>query len=80
MSDTEYTPEELASLPQTTAVFDQPKLVIDEHEWVQRGYMIEDNCRPKRANCLAIGAPIPTGKLLIKEKGRYKLVSEITRK
>lgn len=76
----QYTEEELNALPQTSAVFDKPKLVVNEHEWVQRGYMIEDVCNPSKATCEHVGIPIPFGRLLIKTKGGYDLVDEVTRK
>lgn len=71
-----YTNEELESLPQTSTVFNRPALHFDSHEWVQQGYMIQDNCRPRTPNCEAVGIPIPSGKLLIKIDGRYELVDE----
>jgi hypothetical protein len=76
----EWTEEELANLPQTTQVFDAPKLVINEHEWVQEGYMIHDNCLLSKPTCVNVGIPIPPGKLLIKTKqGTYDLVEETDR-
>lgn len=72
-----WTEAEIAALPQTDAVFNQPKLVVDEHDWLQEGYMIRDNCQPSRMNCVNAGIPIPSGQMLIKEKGAYKLVDEM---
>lgn len=57
-------------LPQLETVFDQPRLVIDEHEWIQQGYHIIEQCHDHK------GIPIPVGKLLIKHDGRYELVDE----
>jgi hypothetical protein len=80
MSDpysSEWSEEEIATLPQTEKVFEAPKLTANEHEWQQQGYIISDNCQPKRANCPHVGIPIPSGKLLIKNKnGGYELVNE----
>lgn len=76
---TTWTPEELAALPQTEKVFDAPKLHINQHEWLQRGYMIEDNCKTPKADCVTAGIPIPTGSLLIKTEKGYDLVNEVTR-
>lgn len=74
---TEYTEEELANLPQTEQVFEAPALIIDQHEWRQEGYMITDICNPSRPDCQHVGIPIPSGKMLIKDKkGRYALISE----
>jgi len=75
-----YTEEELASLPQTPHVFDAPELVGNDHEWVQEGYFITDACDPKTPGCHAGGLPIGGGNLLIKEKGVYRIVDELTRK
>lgn len=71
-----YTDAELAALPQTAKVFDAPKLVTSEHEWLQEGYMITDNCQPKKATCVNAGIPIPNGKTLVKTKGGYDLIDE----
>lgn len=79
-NSTEYTPDELAALPQTTQVFEAPKLKIKDHEWLQRGQMIEDNCNPQRMDCVNAGIPIPFGKMLVKVKGAYDLVPEPTPK
>lgn len=72
----EYTEEELANLPQTTQIFDPPKLKFKQHEWRQEGYMISDNCSPARPDCMNVGIPIPNGKMLVKRDGRYDLVPE----
>jgi hypothetical protein len=83
MSDpnsTEWTEEEVKTLPQTTQVFDAPKLVIKEHAWVQEGYMIRDACIISKPTCVNAGIPIPPGSLLIKTKqGTYDLVDETDR-
>lgn len=70
----EYTEEELQALPQTTTVFAQPGLNIDEHVWLQEGYRIIEQCHNNQA------IPIPSGTMLMKKEGRYTLVDEITRK
>lgn len=72
-----WTEEEIAALPQTDTVFDQPKLVVNEHEWLQSGYMMTDNCSPARMNCINAGIPLPNGKMIVKEKGAYKIVDEM---
>lgn len=71
-----YTPEELESLPQTPTVFDRPSLAFDEHDWVQEGYMIRDNCSLPKMTCEPVGIPIPSGKTLVKVEGAYDLVDE----
>lgn len=63
-------------LPQTSTVFDRPKLEIDQHDFQQQGYMITDVCSPKTAACEPVGIPIPSGKLLIRKDGHYDLVDE----
>lgn len=65
--------------PQTTTVFTQPQLVINDHDWIQRGYMIEHNCHTMMPHCENVGIPIPSGTLLIKDEQGYRLVDEITR-
>jgi hypothetical protein len=78
---TEWSDEEIQALPQTTQVFDAPKLQTNEHDWVQEGYMIHDACRIPKPTCVNAGIPIPSGSLLIKTKtGGYDLVDEVTRK
>lgn len=57
-------------LPQIEAVFDQPKLEIDKHEWIQQNYVIIDQC------CSHQAIAIPDGKLLVKKDGRYDLIDE----
>ncbi len=74
---TDYTPDELAQLPQTDMVFDQPALDFDAHVWQQSGYTLEDRCG---GGCLSQGIPIKSGTMLIKENGKYKLVDEMTRR
>jgi hypothetical protein len=71
-----FTEEELAALPSTSTVFNQPSLDVDSHDWVQQGYMITDTCSPKTSACQPVGIPIPSGKLLIKKDGRYDLIDE----
>lgn len=71
---TSYTKEELAALPQTTMVFKQPEMVFDQHTWVQQGYFVIDMC----AGCPRRGIPIPAGKTLVKEGGKYKLIDELS--
>lgn len=66
----DWTDEELQTLPQTTTVMNPPRLVIDEHEWLQQGYTIIDQC------CDGQAIAIPSGTMLIKKDGRYDLVSE----
>lgn len=61
----------------TDMVFNQPQLITNDHDWVQRGYMIEDACNPSRPECHNGGIPIPSGKLLVKDqKGGYDLIDE----
>lgn len=76
MSKDTYTEEELATLPQTTQVFDRPPLEFDNHQWQQEGYFISDICNPKGVNCQVAGIPIGNGKMLVKEDGRYSIVDE----
>lgn len=64
---------DIDNLPQTETVFDQPKLAIDDHTWLQQGGYIIEQCHN------GLGIPIPSGSMLVKEEGRYKLVDEITR-
>lgn len=66
----DYTEDELQALPQTTTVLNPPRLVIDEHEWLQQGYVIIDQC------CDGQAIAIPSGKMLVKTDGRYDLVDE----
>jgi hypothetical protein len=79
MKTSEFTEDELAALPQTEQVFEAPELVVNTHDWIQRGYIIEDNCQPHQVTCVAAGIPIGVGNLLIKDKGGYRLVNEVTR-
>lgn len=76
----DYTPEELAALPQTDAVFDLPPLQGNEHDWQQQGYMLSDACNPSKPTCVNVGIPIKSGSLLIKDRRGYHLVDELTRK
>jgi hypothetical protein len=78
-TSTEYTPEELAALPQTETVFDRPALEFDSHEWQQEGYFITDVCKTVRPDCHPGGIPIPSGSLLVKDAKGYRLVDEITK-
>lgn len=66
----DYTEAELEQLPQLETVFDQPKLEIDKHQWLQQGYYIIDQC------CSGMAIAIPSGQMLIKKDGRYDLVDE----
>lgn len=75
-----WTEEELAALPQTQAIFEQQPMVVNDHEWLQEGYMMRDNCHPATINCVNAGIPIPQQKLLVKDQKGYHLVDEITRK
>lgn len=70
----EWTEEELAQLPSTTAVFEPQKLNINDHVWIQQGYDLIDQC------CGHPPLHIPSGKLLVKDKGGYHIVDEVTRK
>lgn len=58
--------------PQTQQVFDVPKLDFDSHKWVQRGYKIYDECE----GCVNQAVPIPVGKMLIRERGKYQIIDE----
>ena len=75
-ADTESSKDEVTTLPQTTTVFNQPPLVMDDHDWIQQGYYLSDNCNPQRPDCLNTGIPIPPGKTLVKQGGKYDLVPE----
>jgi len=77
--DHEYTTDEVERLPQTPTVFNQPKLVVNHHDWIQQGYHILDNCNPKTVLCHHGGIPIPVGKTLVKVDGKYDLVPEGSR-
>lgn len=68
--DVSYTDEELANLPQTTHIFEAPEVNLDEHELIQQGYTVTDRCHGVSFN-------IPSGKTLIKDGGKYKLVNEL---
>lgn len=70
MTDT-YTEEELNQLPQTQAVFNQPKLEFDNHTWIQQGYQAFDQC------CGHPPVTLPSGKTLIRKDGHYDLVDEL---
>lgn len=59
--------------PQTDQVFDLPDVSFDNHQWVQQGYTLIDNC----PNCLKQAISIPYGRMLVKEGGKYKLVDEV---
>ncbi len=78
--ENDWTADEVAALPQTDAVFEQPELRFNDHTWQQQGYMLHDMCRNKGAGCHDGGIPIPNGRLLVKRAGGYDLVSELTRK
>lgn len=72
-----FTEDELAALPSTSTVFDRPALEFDTHSWLQEGYIVRDVCSPATAACEPVGIPIPSGKLLVKQDGRYDLVDEV---
>lgn len=61
--------------PQTTQVFETSPVNFGDHVWIQQGYQIIDSC----PGCIPQGVPIPVGQMLIKEKGEYRLVDELTR-
>lgn len=67
------------NIPQTTAVFDAPRLDFNSHQWRQEGYFVVDACPSKSVGCHTGGLPLPAGSLLVKNKGVYTLVDEITR-
>ena len=75
-----YTEEELAQLPSTDMIFDAPYLDMNQHDWQQTGYMLTDVCNPHSIGCQHVGIPIPSGKLLSKDAGGYKLIDEVTRR
>lgn len=58
--------------PQTTQVFEAPKVDFNNHAWIQRGYVIYDTCN----GCIPQAIPIPVGKSLTKKDGRYTFVDE----
>lgn len=66
---------DIQTWPQTTAVFNAPRLDFNKHEWIQQGYEVIDNCRS--GMCVKVGIPIPFGKMLVKKGGRYELVNEM---
>lgn len=59
--------------PSTETIFEPKKTTFDSHDWVQQGYFIIDNC----ANCPRQAVPIPSGKMLVKEGGKYAIVNEV---
>jgi hypothetical protein len=73
-----WTEQEVAALPQIEAVFDQPALEFDTHEWQQQGYHLIDVCNPSSPVCHPGGIQIPYGKLLVKKGGKYELVNELS--
>lgn len=73
----DWTKDELEALPQTDTIFNVPALVVDQHSWVQEGYMIHDRCQPSTPTCVHAGIPIPSGKLLIKKGDSYDLIDEV---
>jgi hypothetical protein len=61
----------------TETIFDPPQLNTSEHEWLQQGYMITDNCKSKKPTCHHGGIPIGSGKMLFKDdKGNYDIKDE----
>lgn len=76
---TDWTPDELATLPQTETVFDQPQIEFNHHQWVQEGYFVRDVCTPSTIVCHQGGIPIPSGKVLVKSNGQYDLKDELSR-
>lgn len=58
--------------PQTDQVFEKPDLQFNSHIWQQRGYAIYDMC----PSCPDQMIPLPVGKMLIKENGRYNIINE----
>ena len=60
------------NIPQTQQVFNPPRLNFQGHTWIQQGYEIIDSC----PSCPRQGVPIPSGKMLIRERGEYKLIDE----
>lgn len=67
--------EKVENWPQTEQVFELPKVDFQKHKWVQKGYEIIDSCD----GCLRQGIPIPYGKMLVKEGGKYKIIDETSR-
>jgi len=65
-------------LPMTEAIFEAPKLVFDDHTWMQMGYVAYDHCQPRLPACMTDPIPLPYHKLLKKIGGHYKLVNEYT--
>lgn len=68
----DYTNEELEALPSTDMVFDAPDINLNEHILIQDGYRVVDIC----SSHPTVSFNIPSGKLLIKDKGGYTLIDE----
>jgi hypothetical protein len=64
--------QDVNNWPRTEQVFNAPKLDFDNHQWIQMGYEIIDNC----PNCPKQGIAIPSGKMLVKKDGRYDIIDE----
>lgn len=64
--------EDYPDAPQTTQVFEKPKIDFDNHTWIQRGYAIYDMC----PGCPNQMITIPVGKMLKKEGGKYTITDE----
>lgn len=64
---------DVSKWPQTSQVFDAPTLDFSGHQWIQRGYELIDSCPA----CPKQGIPIPAGKMLIREDGKYSIVDEL---
>lgn len=67
-----FTKDDPQTWPQTTQVFNPPRFNFGDHKWVQRGYFLHDECE----GCVRQAIQIPSGKMLVKEKGEYQLVDE----
>ncbi len=57
--------------PSTSQVFDKPKTIFNDHDWLQSGYTAIDQC------CDHPPISLPNGKMLIKDGREYHLIDEL---
>jgi hypothetical protein len=68
-----WTDEELAALPQTSMIFQVPDLNLNDHDLRQENYTVYDSC------CNDRPFNIGDGRLLVGQKGAYKIVDELAK-
>lgn len=73
LSNEQKKTKEVKDWPKTEQVFELPNIDFQKHQWIQEGYFLIDSCGP----CPRQGVPIPYGKVLVREEGKYNLIDEV---